>query len=779
MKFLVSLGFLFLISLNVLAQGKSNIKGKVTAVDDSPIESAAVFLAGSKKGTLTDTKGEFYFSGLEPGNYSLSIQVLGSEEYSINIVVSADQTAVADIKFSKENIMSMQEVVVDGRVNKFSKKESIYVSKLPLKNLENPQVYISVPKALFEEQVAVDLGSISKNIPGSGVPTLANQGRVTFLSRGFQTEPMVRNGVAGFAYSIIDPVNLERIEAIKGPSATLYGSELSYYGGLFNRVTKKPYNGFGGSIGYTTGSWNFNRLTFDVNTPVNEDKTLLFRLNGATSSEKSFQDIGFARSLTLAPSFSYQVSERLSVLFDIEFGMNNSTSPVRFTPHSAGTKNLSIVDLQFPYDRSFGSEDMAYKTQMLNIFAQANYKISDQWISQTIVSRARSSIGGYLTGLVGRSDTTLRSQMVVGATDFVATDFQQNFIGDFKIGSRRNRLIVGLDYYNNANFMDRVTVNSRTINFTDPAATYPALSKKAIDTLLPNGSVRNQRTSTYSYSVYASDVIDLTQNLHAMLSLRVDMFRSRGSYNYANGLRTGDYNQTALAPKFGLVYQLIKDRASIFGNYMSGFTNQTGTDVNGNIFKPEQASQWEFGLKGDIFDHKLIGTISYYNITVDNIVREDLDNVGFSKQDGTQLSKGLDVELTANPIRGLNIVAGYTYNDSKNKKTDKAIEGLRPALSGPANMANFWISYKIEQGKIKGFGVGFGGNFGSSSYAVNTETVKITIPSYQLFDATVFYDQTKYRIGVKLDNITSQQTWSRRLAPQPPFSFKAVLALKF
>jgi iron complex outermembrane receptor protein len=86
------------------------------------------------------------------------------------------------------------------KYQQFSKKESGFVARLPLKNLENPQVY-NVTKELFQEQVAVDLGSISKNVPGAGVPMIANQGRVTFRSRGFETEPNARNGVAGAAFS--------------------------------------------------------------------------------------------------------------------------------------------------------------------------------------------------------------------------------------------------------------------------------------------------------------------------------------------------------------------------------------------------------------------------------------------------------------------------------------------------------------------------------------------------------------------------------------------------
>jgi iron complex outermembrane receptor protein len=137
-------------------------------------------------------------------------------------------------------------------------------------------------------------------------------------------------------------------------------------------------------------------------------------------------------------------------------------------------------------------------------------------------------------------------------------------------------------------------------------------------------------------------------------------------------------------------------------------------------------------------------------------------------QDGTQLSRGFEGEVIANPFAGFNIVAGYTYNDSKYTQANKSVQGLRPATAGPANLANLWMSYRIVGGKAKGLGLGCGGNYGSSSFQSNTSTFAFTIPSYTVLGATVFYDQPSYRIGVKVDNLTNEKFWSYRLAPQNP-----------
>lgn len=771
---------------NQTTQKTGNISGQVLLVDGQPAGSISVSLIDIAKHTLTDEHGNYSFNNVSAVKHTIRIQMLGAAQKDLNVTVLAGQTIKADYQLSKENVQALQEVIIGGTSNKFSKKESVYSARLPLKNLENPQVYISIPKELIQEQLAVDLGSISKNVPGSGIPMLANQGRVTFRSRGFETEPMVRNGVAGFAYTAIDPANLERIEAIKGPSATLFGNNLSSYGGLFNRVTKKPYNGVGGEVSIFGGSWDYKRMAFDINTPLNAEKTVLFRLNGAGTYENNFQDAGYTKSFSVAPSLSYQITDKLSMLFDVEYGQAEGTSVVRFNPYtktdpaSKVVKVQNIRDMGFPYDKLFGNDDLAYRTQMVNIFAQFNYKMSENWTSQTVMSRSSTAIRGYISALNGVSDTELSALVMRGYTSFIATDIQQNFIGDFKIGSHRNRLVVGLDFYNNTNTFDRVQVTGPKVNFVNPGNN-AGISKKIIDDLAPTkaGKIRNEANADNSYAVYASDVFNVSERLLAMVSLRLDRYQADGTTVVATDVNTGAFGQTALSPKLGLVYQVVKDRVSLFGSYMNSFTNKNGTKINGDMVKPEQANQIEMGVKGDIFDHKLVGTISYYDIKVKDIVRPDLTNNTYSIQDGDQKSRGVEFELTANPFPGFNIIAGYAYNDSKAVGGSPDTEGLRPALSGPDKMINFWMSYKFPQGTLKGFGAGFGGNSGSSSYQTNTKTSKVIIPGYTMFDATVFYDQRRFRIGVKVDNLTSEKAWSVRLTPQSPARYLANLTLKF
>jgi iron complex outermembrane receptor protein len=772
--------FCLLLANPGFAQNKSEtgeITGIVNTIDGTPAQGVTVKITELKKVTSTNSGGKFELKNIPFGKYTVEIIMVGFQGNSSTVELnSGNPSAHLDLKLDYSS-QKLEEVVISTGGNRFARKESDDVSKMPLKNMENPQVYTIVSKELMKEQIVTDYNSAFKNVPGAGIAEVRNQGRTTNISRGFPTPQVVRNGVGSFTYTTIDPANLERIEVIKGPSATLFGSTISSFGGLFNRVTKKPFDSFKGEISYSGASWDLNRLTADVNTPINEEKTALVRINTALHSERSFQDAGFAKSYLIAPSFSYAISDRLTLLIDAEISGSKATSPTRLAPFTRG-KAKSITELGIPYDLSFANNTVSYTSQQYNVFAQLKYKMSDHWNSQTIFSRTRSSSEGYTVALTVLTDSTLRQAVTNQDSPFYGTDIQQNFTGDFKIGALRNRVVAGFDFYSLRALRNDATVNMPAVNFKKPSAAYNNFNIAKVAPMFNTATFLNFVSSNENtYSAYVSDVLNITDKLIVSAGIRVDRYFNKGSY-YANRDSTvGDFNQTAFSPKFGFIYQVVKDKVSLFGNFMNGFSNVSGSDFSGNTFKPNRANQLEGGVKVDF--SKISATLSYYDIQVTNVTRDDPDHVNFLLQDGTQLSKGFEAEIIANPFPGLNIVAGYTYNNSKYTKANPTIEGLRPTTAGSPKTANFWVSYRLISGPAQGLGFGFGGIYGSEYYQTNTSTFKFSIPSYTVLDASVFYDKSRYRIGLKVDNLTNEEYWSFRLAAQTPAKVTGNITFKF
>ncbi|MFH7002335.1 TonB-dependent siderophore receptor [Flavobacterium bizetiae] len=801
--------FLIATSAMFAQQNTGKIKGTITTSDGELAVGVNIILKNSKYGTITNEDGAFEFSRVKANTYTLQVSLTGYETLEQEVNVVTNETTSLDLQLKVSN-KQLKEVIITNNRAKLFPKQSNYVSKMPLKNIENPQVYNVVSADLLKEQAITNYEDAMKNVPGIQKiwesTGRGGDGGSYYSLRGFETQANIVNGLPGLSNGSLDPANIERIEVIKGPSGTLFGSSLVSYGGLINTVTKKPYSGFGAEVSYLAGSFGLNRVTADVNTSVDDADNVGIRINAAYQTENSFQDAGFRTSFFVAPVLSYKVNERLSFLISTEFMQEEKTTPsMLFLGRNSPVQYANMNDLNYNTKLSFYSNDLSIKNPKYNLQGQMNYKISDQWTSQTALSRGSTRSNGYYSYIYDNENGQRDFGILITReqSQTITTDIQQNFIGDFKIGNMRNRLVVGLDYfskntiYNGTGWAWVYNVNAQgEKNYIDPAtglivpgnpARDRVLTQSSVDNILSTTGVKDNNIKDATYSVYASDVINITSKLIAMASLRLDYFDTEGNIK----TDADDYNQTALSPKFGLLYQPIEDKLSLFANYMNGFRN-IGPMINGTTgvsktFEPEHANQLEFGVKANLLGDKLNATVSYYDIKVANLVTADPSDINNSLQGGEAQSKGFEFDLNANPFKGFNIIAGYSYNDSKVIKGDESnvwLEtGKRPIWSGPETLINLWATYKFDYGSLNGFGLGFGGNYASDNVTLDSKvTGKFVIPSYTVINASVFYNVSKFRVALNINNITNKEYfnggWST-INPQKPRNVVASFTYKF
>ncbi|WP_243751712.1 TonB-dependent receptor [Niastella caeni] len=809
------------------AQEDVIIQGKVTTADGKPAEGITVELFSKNKADTTNQLGEYKISGVKPGNYIVRVFYAGLQPVEKVITIYEGEIIVSDftLPVSEEILNEAKKVKVAKEVNEAKEERAVKEvkeekapdekkvkpvikengpgAKMPLNNLENPQVYTIIPKDLIKEQVITDFSNALSNTPGLykiQVNRGINSGGASIYTiRGFRTEASAIDGVPGKTNGELDPANVERIEVLKGPSATLFGSPLTSYGGMINIVTKKPIDSLHGEISYTTGSFNLHRITADVYGPANKDKSVLFRLNAAYQNQQSFLDAGFRKSLLIAPAVEFRASERFRINLNAEFYSAEATNnAVIFLNNSRQLKARIPDSLKFDWKRSYTNNDLTMKTPTVNVRAVVNYQLSDNWTLQTIISNnIRKSNGYYQYQSMSKpTEDSLTRNVALYNTTNSALDIQQNINGYFTTGALRHRVLIGVDYLlvkennNNSPAIVFDYINGQMSNDKN----YPKISRYLVDQKLVASTASAIRNNTQAsvYSAYVADVLNVTDNLLALLSVRVDRFSSKGTMNRITNTKVAnsEYNQTAFSPKFGLVYQVIKSKVSLFTNYLNGFANvapvtQPLPDYSGAL-KPQQAKQLEGGVKLSLVDNRLHITASYYNSKVENMNRTEVvvrDSVNHNVivQDGTQTSKGFEAELVANLTNGLHITAGFGHNNSKLTKSAKSIEGRRPVSAGPANLANVWVSYALSKGKLKGLGLGLGMNYADENLTANSTTTGVfTLPSYTLLHATLFYDARWFGLGIKIDNITDEQYFIGQgvLSAQMPRSFMANVTIK-
>ncbi|WP_439558220.1 carboxypeptidase-like regulatory domain-containing protein, partial [Dyadobacter sp.] len=318
MKLLLSLSICFLLSSHCFAQS-GKLKGTVADISKNALPGVNVVIKNTSTGTQTNESGYFEIANINDGSYVLSVSSVGFKTKEISFTISQNEVDLETVTlYAGDEIL--REIVVEGeRENKFSRSKTAYVSKLPLRDFENTQVYSTITNYLLKSQIVTNFDDALKN--ATGVENLwtstgrGGDGAGYFSLRGFSVQPKLVNGLPGLTNGTINPANIERIEVLKGPSATLFGNAVSSYGGLINVVTKKPFVGTGGELSFTTGSYGLNQITGDFNTALSKEKNLYFRLNTSYATERSFQDAGFRKSFFVAPSLSYKVNNKLSFSF--------------------------------------------------------------------------------------------------------------------------------------------------------------------------------------------------------------------------------------------------------------------------------------------------------------------------------------------------------------------------------------------------------------------------------------------------------------------------------
>jgi iron complex outermembrane receptor protein len=688
----------------------------------------------------------------------------------------------AQEKKDSTNTKNIEEIII----NTVIKKDSEYSNKMSLKAIEDPQVLTSISRAALENQALFTIDDGYRNVNGLqkmwNATGRAGDGGAFVILRGFVSSMSMRNGLVSPVTTTVDAINLEKLEVLKGPSGTLYGSNVASYGGLINRVTKKPIENFAGNVTLMGGNYNTYRAQADINAPLTKDNKLLFRINTAYTNQGSFQKTDAKNSFfAFAPALTYNASDKLQ--FNVEYEMFNNRAIGEqlffyLSPDTLGGIN-NMKDLEkagLDYKQSYIGDDLYTTSRVNNIFGQINYKVNNNIKSSTNINSSSSysdGFGPYFgAGIVGNHLYIQRYDQ--GTRDSRKNWFQvqQNFNFDYTFGNgMRNRTVAGFDFLKTKDRSRFIYSNKGAFDASPVPANgfdYSGFNGDAMEAFYSNPS----NVSNYdidadlnTYSGYISNVFTPITGLNIVLGLRYESNDFKGGEIFE--VATKAYNQSAWSPKAGLVYEIVKDKFSVFGNYQNSFKSNGYYFADNNaipqLSTPERANQFEGGFKSNLLNGKINATVSYYDIKAKNYLVQDgyvTTIVGgvevpdynrpIQNQAGAIHSKGIELEVNAYLVKGFSLIGGIAYNDTRNVET-----GLRPTTAGSYWLGNFNATYQFVDGSFKGLGFGVGGNYASD----NNITGNFVLPKYFVLNANAFYDAKKFRIGVKLDNFTNEHYW--------------------
>jgi len=684
--------------------------------------------------------------------------------------------------------------------------------------IEVPQSIQVIPRQLLEEQDAQNLADALVNVSGV-VPTRAFETLILSpLVRGFPAEVYIDGMPAYGSTATIDPsslINVESLEVIKGPTAALFGGGVgSPLGGIIHIVSAKPTADPSSTLGFRAGSQSTLNPFADINTPLTLDGAVALRLTADFESMNSHIDEVWQDRWSLNPSLKWKISPETTLLLQAQLSsieqLEYSGLPAALVVPKATNEVQDYTGPPIDPYRYTGATDAppsvinnsrwvaslehAFTERItLNVSAQHYRNRFDEYSIYTFAS-AQSPLNdspstypvlsGYLPSKVQQS--TLNGWLT----------------GKFELGPTQHEIIIGADLdltdsaaalgFSNLRiplpdpFPDTVLpVRAGFIDFAVPGSTISYVQPELID--------RSQNEFT-TWGVYLQDHLTAWKRLHLLGGVRLVGLQVNHQFTTENsiGLATRyqkDYLE--VAPRLGAVLDLGAG-VSAFGAYSQGFRgvlNYTGREAP----EPERSAMTEAGLKFANNDLHLSGSLAAYQLIRENVPTANPFIPGSTVQIGEQQSKGVELDLTWQPIPAFSLLAAYAYTDAEvtedvinETPTDgQDLDRIGKRLPRiPEHSGRIAARYRFQEGTLKGLGLGLGIT-AASKRPVSLTNNYFTEP-YCVADAQVSYETKSWKAELSITNLTNRFYYEPYpylgedvVAPARPISFFLSLSTHF
>lgn len=675
------------------------------------------------------------------------------------------------------------------------------------------------------------IGDFTPNVKfNSSVPVSASNATAAIFIRGIgqndyqlSADPGVGLYLDGVYISrgvgnVLDVLNVERIEVLRGPQGTLFGRNT--IGGAVSVVTKKPGRELAGSVEATTGSFDRVQLKGNIDIPLAEgvyssfagfvhqrdgyvkgvipgapdlgdtdnlagrfalrlepssDFTIDLAVDGSRTRENSAPNVAIAidENAPAAQYWNAAYSGAASVCL-------NTADPARLTNQSCFNSQWALA----PY-RHGGTF-----TTISNVFDSFNPKRyqsasnvniwgasgTAEWKVAPNVSIKSITAYRKVTGFWTRDSDHSPASIVQTNSDWKQDQFSQEFqiLGD-AMNKKLNWVVGG--YYSHENGNHRDLVNIVDAVFLSGAALEGkslAFFGQATYEIVPNlnltGGIRwTQDEKTFS-----------NQN---QFVVEAGFLTGAPLNPDGSGLKNGDplmgpLGQTATikdrawTPMASLSYRFSPELLTYL-SYSKGFKGGGFTQrvfppfAFIPSFRPETSETYEFGFKSDLFDRhlRLNGAVFWNNYKNLQITVND-PTLGFAPiiQNAAQARiRGFELELQARPVDGLRIEGGLGYLDAKYREVD--IRALNAGVTTNTKLQNApeWtisaaVSYTIQAGDLGSFQPRVDWSYRSRVYNDAVNTPLLVQDGYHLVNASLAYNDPTETWGVTLGvkNLTKE-----------------------
>ena len=567
--------------------------------------------------------------------------------------------------------------------------------------------------------------------------------------RGFYSVQYLDGMMKLFGYSLIpraETYTLERIEVLRGPSSVLYGKGNT--GGVTNMVSKRPQFESDRELAVQFGSHERKQLQFDMTGPIGD--TLAARVVGvARDSDMQTNEVKDDR-LVLAPSLTWKAGERTNVTLLTLFQDDETASSQQFLPVASTLRALPgrrLPDETFLGEPDFDKLDT--RQSMGSVLIEHGFsdalRLNSSWryvsahttfneIYPDVYSNPEDPFIDAENRIVNRSAYSIESK-----TEFVTTD--NNLQYQFETGRFTHTMLAGIDYLD---FREDSRTGSGDAN--SPIDVYaPVYGTFTAPELGPESTLRQDQVG-----VYLQDQIRYADRASLVLGVRRDRARSRV---------TGAEEQVDYATTFRIGASIDVGRGlSPYASYSESFLPLVGVDFYNQPFSPQEGSQYEVGVKWQPRAGTLV-TLAAFEINETNRQTNDPNEVLNTVQTGEVESKGVELEVSHEIVRDLNLTAAYSYTQAEVTKSNFAPEVGEQLSDVPKEQASLWGVKTFTLNDALALRIGGGVRYVGETLSISGSG-SLTTPSYTLADALASIESRTWSFAVNATNLFDKRYYS-------------------
>ena len=547
-----------------------------------------------------------------------------------------------------------------------------------------------------------------------------------------------------------DPSNVERIDVLKGPASSLYGR--GDPGGTINIVSKRPQNDRFARLDLSAVRWDRYRSSLDVNTLLDDEGTMLYRMNLAVEDNKSFRDYRSSERQFFAPAFSWELSPQTRLLVQAEVIRSSQVFDRGVVAPNDHLGSVSRSDF-------FGEpDDGEIDNNNESLQAEIEQDLNASWTVRLASHYKQGRLNGGATEASFLADDarTLNREYRYRDFDWQDSITQLELRGLVYTGDIEHNLLIGTEYERYAK--DERLMRTRPISTIDIRAPVYGQPRPPFS-VGPGGRSTDRHELVHSRSLNLQDQMRLSEKLFGVIGARYDHYEHRLD-NEVTGTRT-EQTHEKITPRIGALYQLTPE-VGVFANASQSFKPNTGAPRpgTGTSFDPEEGVGYEAGFKFDLLDSRLGMTVAAFHLTKENVLTADPADSTYQIAAGEVRSRGLDLQLTGQLTDEVRVIGAYAYVDAEVTKDNTLASGSR-LLNVPEHSGSLLGVYEFLDGGLKGLELGGGVNY-VGDRSGNVADSGFELPGYTTVDLLARYKATQdLTLGVNLNNAFDRTYYER------------------